>query len=314
MGASTARCARISGGPRAARPSRAGCACRARCVRERAARISSPRCPWRGPSARRTVPRRTRPAPCRAARPRRGPPAPARAAWGPVPPAGRWWRLTASSEGQEGRAPVVQDQRLPAQPPDRLHVVRDEQEADAGRPHLVDARRALLLEEDVAHRERLVHDQQLRLQVREQREAQTHAHAGRVRTARGRSKKSPTSANSRICSTPPRAAAPRRCRPSRRALWCTFCRPVVVVEARPRLRAASRRWWPPSRTGPAPDQHAREQLQQRGLADPLGPMMPKHSPGATEKLISRSARVRVQVAPPPPEATRARGARETCRS
>ena len=63
---------------------------------------------------------------------------------------------------------------------DRGHVVADEEHGPTvlgDRAHLAEA---LLLERDVADRQHLVDDQDLRLEVRGDRERQPHVHAARV--------------------------------------------------------------------------------------------------------------------------------------
>ena len=77
-------------------------------------------------------------------------------------------------------APVVQPQDAVA---DRLHVadrVRDEQDRDAALPQFVDLAHAALPEVNVAHRQRLVHQQDFGIHVDRHREGQPHHHAARI--------------------------------------------------------------------------------------------------------------------------------------
>ena len=76
--------------------------------------------------------------------------------------------------------PLLQPQRAVA---DRLHVadgVRDEQDGDAARPQFVHLAHAALAEVDVAHGQRLVHEQDLRVHMDRHGEGQPHHHAAGV--------------------------------------------------------------------------------------------------------------------------------------
>jgi len=77
-------------------------------------------------------------------------------------------------------AAVVQPQRHVAQLADVVGAVRAEQNGAAVVAKALDALDALLLEMLVAHRQRLVDDQQVGLQRRHQRKRQPHRHARRI--------------------------------------------------------------------------------------------------------------------------------------
>ena len=73
----------------------------------------------------------------------------------------------------------------PTQPKDRAHVVADEDDGAALSCHVLHLAQALLLELGVAHRQHLIHEQNLRLQVRRHRESQADLHAAGVALDRG---------------------------------------------------------------------------------------------------------------------------------
>src|SRR6185295_2653670 len=75
---------------------------------------------------------------------------------------------------------VLKPERPLAEGGDVVHGVRAEQQRPARRDEAFEPVHALLLEIAVAHRERLVDDQDVGLDLRRDREAQAHRHAGRV--------------------------------------------------------------------------------------------------------------------------------------
>ena len=80
--------------------------------------------------------------------------------------------------------PSFEQDRAVAEPLDRRRVVRDEHDRAAGLLELEDLAEALALERLVADREHLVEQQHLGLDVRGDREAETHVHPRRVRAHR----------------------------------------------------------------------------------------------------------------------------------
>src|SRR6185295_17883865 len=75
---------------------------------------------------------------------------------------------------------VLKPERPLAEGGDVVHGVRAEQQRPARRDEAFEPVHALFLEIAVAHRERLVDDQDVGLDLRRDREAQAHRHAGRV--------------------------------------------------------------------------------------------------------------------------------------
>ena len=79
------------------------------------------------------------------------------------------------------RPAVLQQHRPAAEPLHRVHVVAHEKHRPTVAARNVrHATQTLLLELGVAHREHLVHDQHLGLEVRRDREGEPHLHAARV--------------------------------------------------------------------------------------------------------------------------------------
>ncbi len=65
-------------------------------------------------------------------------------------------------------------------PPDLIHLMTDEQHRPALRADVLHLAEALTLERGVADREHFVDEQDVRLEVRRDRERQPHLHAARV--------------------------------------------------------------------------------------------------------------------------------------
>ena len=173
-------------------------------------------------------------------------------------------RTTVSTSPSSAISPCSSRTRAGAEAADRLHVVADEEHGPAVVRDLAHPSEAALLELGVADREHLVDDQDVRLEVRGDREAEAHVHPARValdrrvdvlrrprRTRRSRRTSAATSAL-RAC---------RGCAPFRK----TFSRPVSSPRgSRCRPRAARRRGRGCRRSLRRLGD-AREQLQQRRL-------------------------------------------------
>ena len=81
-------------------------------------------------------------------------------------------------------ASAIEQDRLRADRSHHPHVVADEQDRRARRLHLPDAPDALVLKDRVADGQRLVDEQDIRIDVNGGRERQPHEHAARVRLHR----------------------------------------------------------------------------------------------------------------------------------
>ena len=91
-----------------------------------------------------------------------------------------YWRTTSCEEPQAATLPFCSQIAWRAEGGDVVHGVRAEEQRAAAGGEFEEPVDALLLEVAVAHRERLVDDQDVGLDLRGDREAEAHRHAGRI--------------------------------------------------------------------------------------------------------------------------------------
>ena len=169
----------------------------------------------------------------------------------------------------------------------RGHVVADEEDGAPRTRDLLHLPEALALEGDVADREHLVDEQDLRVEVRRDGEGQAHVHAARVALDRRVEELVDLGELDDLVELA-RDLAPWSCRGWRRSGRCSRGR-SAPGGSRSRPRAGCRRGRGSSAL-PSVGSVMRERILSSVLLPaPLRPMMPTTCPGFTSKLTSRSA-------------------------